>query len=114
MLELSYDIEPDQWDVFDGKALAARMIADAWQLLLPYTDNCAGCADQLFSYIANHELETLHREGATPCVMALSQATQEGKQAHFLSHQELTRELLMKQRAAGGGHCEPQSDPEFP
>lgn len=61
MLELSYPVDPDEHDVFDGLELSQLMIQNAACLILPYVNNCRGCLDAMFTKLANQILEDLHR-----------------------------------------------------
>lgn len=113
MPEISYRIEPDQFGVFDGKQLAAALIADAWKLLASYAEGCPACTDTLFSYLANRELEELHQAKPQSIVMALPGVTDEGRQKHFLTHAPQTQAWLEKQwqMSGGGDGCEPSGLP---
>ena len=57
MLELTYDIKPDEHGVIDGRQLASELIADAYKLLMPYAQDCPACANALFTVIANAEID---------------------------------------------------------
>jgi len=57
MIELNYDIEPDKNRVIDGRILAAKLIDDAYSLLIPYAAGCPQCTDELFTAISNIVLE---------------------------------------------------------
>ena len=63
MLEMTFDIEPDEHGVFDGRELARQLIRSAYCYLTPYVDACPACADNLFSVIANEVIEELHQVG---------------------------------------------------
>jgi hypothetical protein len=45
--------------VFDGRDLAAEMIKEAYRVLLPYVAQCPGCAEALFTVIANQALDAV-------------------------------------------------------
>lgn len=60
MLELSFDVKPDKEGMVNGLDLAANLIALAARLINPYVKECPACLDDVFSYIANAELEKLH------------------------------------------------------
>jgi hypothetical protein len=61
-LEFTYNVEPDEHGVFDGRELARQLIGNAYRLLVPYVRACPACADNLFSAIANRTIEELHQE----------------------------------------------------
>lgn len=61
MLELSYPIDPDENEVFDGLELSQMMIQNAACLILPYVNGCRGCLDEMFIKLANRILDDLHR-----------------------------------------------------
>ena len=69
MLEMRYDIDPDEDGIFDGRDIARQLIKDAYELLATYAGetpeqgNCPACADELFSVVANQEIAALHRLG---------------------------------------------------
>lgn len=100
MLQLSYEIQPDEHGVYDGKELARELIMDAYRLLAPYVNACPDCADNLFSVIANEAIEEIHRQknnGKVPgIVMALPSAGDEAKRAHYLAEEASTIALLEK------------------
>ena len=72
MLELRFNIEPNEDGVFDGVELARGMIAQAAKLLAPYVDHCPACTGNLFSVVANEELELLQQEGLEGLVMSVA------------------------------------------
>lgn len=59
VLEFSYNFEPDEDGVFDGRDIARQMITDAYKLLAIYASDdpekgrSQACADQLFETVAN-------------------------------------------------------------
>jgi hypothetical protein len=103
MLQIHLDIEPDEHGVFDGRDMAAQLIAQAYRLLVPYVDGCEACSDALFGSIANLVIEEAHEEarqsgGELPGGMyATGEAGDEKdarKAAHLHATQERTAELL--------------------
>lgn len=62
-IELSYDIEPDEHGVYDGREVARQLIASAFQALTPYVESCPACSDDLFGAIANEVIAGLHDQG---------------------------------------------------
>ena len=61
-LELSFDTTRDEHGVFDGRQLAEHLIWTAYRLLVPYVHGCPGCADNLFTVIANKAIEKVPRD----------------------------------------------------
>lgn len=109
MIELSYNLHPDDEGIFDGRELARAMISDAFQLLVPYAHHCPACANNLFTVIANEELDAVHalgkERGRLPAaVMGIDKQgvdKQEAMARHIKTTQALTRSLLEK---AGAYH----------
>jgi hypothetical protein len=62
-LTFTFDIDPDEHGVYDGRELAEQFINAAFQVLVPYVDGCPACADTLMSAIANRVMGELHDEG---------------------------------------------------
>lgn len=62
MLELTFDIEPDQYGIVNGVELAGQMIEYSAVLLAAYVNSCPGCLDNIFSAVANRSLEHLHTQ----------------------------------------------------
>lgn len=60
MLELTFNVKPDEDGMINGLELASQLISMAGRLINPYVNKCPGCLDAVFSHLANHELETLH------------------------------------------------------
>ena len=88
MLQLEYDLTPDEHGVVDGRALARLLIADAYKALAPYAALCPACADGLFAHIANDVIAVQHEEsrgrGSLPGKVYTSRcATAESVECHM-------------------------------
>ena len=62
-LTLTFDVEPDEHGIIDGREMAEQLIAFAFLAVVPYVDGCPVSADRLFSVIANRVMHALHEEG---------------------------------------------------
>jgi hypothetical protein len=93
-MKLSYDIEPDENGVFDGRTIARELIRDAYMMLIPYVGGCPDCTDELFSIIANEEINTVQQFGMMGVVMSAGEENAEGVQKHLRAAQEETEALL--------------------
>jgi hypothetical protein len=105
-IQIQFTTRPDATGVVSGMELAREMIADAYRLLAPYAGVCPACADDLFTYIANEEIENLHAErretGVFPTLVLTVGETDEARRERFDAHLEAQRaavsDLLAKQR----------------
>lgn len=104
MLELAYDVKPDEQGVFNGLDVAQALISNAAMFLAPYVNECPACLDNLFSHIANHALEQLHRAkeetGKMPTLIyAVGEGAQRdaGIRMHLDSKREMVTAILEKE-----------------
>lgn len=111
MLELSYDVQPDEHGVFDGLQMAEDLISNAAMFLAPYVNGCPACLDNLFSHLANHALEQLHQtkkdSGEMPSmIFAIGEGEQRhaGIRAHLESKHAVVQAILEKE-SGGVGHA---------
>jgi hypothetical protein len=112
MIEIDYDIEPDEYGVYDGRDVAAKMIRDAYRLLAPYVNHCPACTDKLFSVIANKMIDAEHcgktEEGELYDFIMLmigGEVVFELFEEHRLATNDVTRALLDKAELNDGvGH----------
>jgi len=65
MIELRYNVEVDENKVADGRELAEGLIRDAYRFLLPYSNECLACTNEMFSVIANQAIEKSHNAKRT-------------------------------------------------
>ena len=113
-LELEYDDIPGSDGIFDGVELARQLINDAYKLLIPYTNHCPGCADNMFTAVANEVLETIHREakekndfnGLVLYTVKDEQGQKQAMENHLQRHKDRTEKLLK----VGQGFLEEEPD----
>lgn len=98
MIELSFEVAPDEGGTIDGRELARHMIESAVALLVPYANKCPACTDALFSAIANAALRKAHAEGLEGVLLTQGEpGTPERTRAearHLAAAKESTRALI--------------------
>ena len=95
-LTCSFAIEVDEDRVVDGRRHAATLIHQAYRLLMPYVDNCSGCADQLFAVIANQMIDQIHEAGDPGILLHLGpQEERTGAQLAHLEREEFNTAKLL-------------------
>lgn len=111
MVNLTYNIPPDDHGAIDGMRLACALMRTAVDVLLPYVGHCPGCLDAAFDKIANDLLETMHaelkagEENAMLFTPGLSGPTrQKALAAHLAAKREDVVELLTAVQDQDGGH----------
>src|SRR5215468_10310112 len=57
-----YEASPDRHGVIDGRELAAKLMEDAFSLLVPYAKNCRACAISLFTGLGDRVIFELLNE----------------------------------------------------
>lgn len=113
-LEFSFDVTPDEHGVYDGRELARRFLAAAFQVLTPYVSGCPACTDTLFSTLANDVLAELHELGRQ--TGQLPSATyalgpQEDRDMRQQQHLEAASAAVARMlREAGQQHSHDQGD----
>ena len=58
-IKFKYDASPDKHGVIDGRVLAAKLIEDAFCLLVPYAKGCRACSISLFTGVGNRVIYDL-------------------------------------------------------
>ncbi|MFA6016284.1 MAG: hypothetical protein WC742_14595 [Gallionellaceae bacterium] len=103
MLQLDYNLEPDENGVYDGRTLAAELIRDAYRLLAPYGQNCPACTEDLFTAVycdvKEKEDQDINENGKLNNPLALlagKNATTDAFLAHRDATEATTRALLDK------------------
>jgi hypothetical protein len=61
-INLKYEASPDKHGVIDGRVLAAKLIEDAFILLVPYAKGCRECSISLFTGIGNRMILNLVKQ----------------------------------------------------
>jgi hypothetical protein len=107
MLQLDFDVKPDENGAINGVELAGQLLGYAGMLLAPYTNNCPACTDDLFSVLANQALERLHEGFKAGQVFSTVLVVGEGDQQEISSaHLETMRPLIVSLLSeAGADHA---------
>ena len=87
-LEFSFDIQPDERGVFDGRELARQFFGMAFHVLNPYVNGCPACVDALFSNIANKVMSELHERGLKHSLAVYALGPDEDKDDRIQAHLE--------------------------
>lgn len=61
-INFKYKASPDKHGVIDGRVLAAKLIDDAFSLLVPYAKGCRECSISLFTGVGNRVILNLVRQ----------------------------------------------------
>ena len=107
-LQFDYEAALDEDGIYDGRALARELIADADKLLVPYGDGCRSCVDDLFMALVNEEIAGIYaeaaRSGHVPNVI-LGSANGSDLDKRMARHKERTKAvttMLLDKAAACG------------
>lgn len=100
MIELSFQIDPDENDIIDGRDLARAMVQTAYRLLIPYVNDCPACSDALFTAVANDAIEEIHQDGQRGRIMNVQGEDPGGVrwQRHRAASEDFTQMLLGRQQ----------------
>lgn len=99
MLQLEYDLEPDEHGVFDGREIARHLIGTAYRLVATYTGGCPSCTDKLISAIANQVIEGIWQDlkpdgSLRSAVITAGDAPEDAYRAHLAAAEASTRAML--------------------
>lgn len=113
VLQFDYEAAPDEDGIYDGRALAREMIADAYKLLVPYGDGCRARVDDLFMALVNEEIAGIYAEAARSghvpnVILGAGEGEGSNLDERMSRHKERTKSvttmLLDKAAACGGDH----------
>ena len=107
-----YEAQPDKHGVIDGRELAAKLMEDAFSLLVPYAKGCGACAISLFTGIGDRVIfELLNERRVKELICSYNGETEEEKIKFFEAHRDATEDVTdeilkvgMAVREAAGQH----------